>query len=101
MRSGDEATEITMTVATATGGTTIAGATLGAGFLESGEITSASQGLVSASQGASEVLRTLPFTGANHLVLLTALGLLVLLAGALMTGLARRHGDAAASPPAA
>lgn len=87
-----------MTVATGAAGTTIVGATLGAGFLDVGSVSTVGD-VLSAGRGATEAIQTLPFTGANHILVLFALGLLALLAGALMLGLARRHSGSLSAPP--
>jgi len=72
-----------MTVATSTGGTTVVGVVIGAaGSPETPrEILNSATGTVTA----------LPFTGSSDLVLLMAIGLLVILAGLLVLGAARRH----------
>lgn len=81
-----------MTMSTGVGGTTIVGVTVGAGAAEGGGVTNA-------SQGATELLMSLPFTGANDVVLLLVIGLLTLLAGAMTVGLARRHSGTSPPPP--
>lgn len=76
-----------MTVATGVGGTTVGGAVLGVAATRGSE-----GGAVTSVRGAaSEGLRSLPFTGADHTVTLFVLGLLLLIAGLLVTGMAHRY----------
>lgn len=72
-----------MTVATSSGGTTVVGVVIGAaGSPETPrEILDSATGTVTA----------LPFTGSSELVVLLAIGLLIVLAGLLVLGAARRH----------
>lgn len=116
-----------MTVATGVGGTTVAGAVLGVALTrpaaetvvpaatftgpftagpaaESVAVASGRQDAIGAQDvlvAAGEGARTLPFTGANEVVLMLVIALVLLVAGMLMLGLSRRHDSAAvASPPA-
>ncbi len=83
-----------MTVATGVGGVTVTGVVVGSGVVAQGETPP------TLTRGAVDIISTLPFTGANQIVVLFVLGLLAVLAGTLMLGLARRHSPVlAVSPP--
>lgn len=89
-----------MTVATGVGGTTTAGAVLGVTLVQT-DTAPADVGVLSQAAGivqaAGPAVQQLPFTGANHVVQLLVLAMLLLLTGALALGLARRHRAAGAS----
>lgn len=82
-----------MTVATGVGGATVSGVVMGGVVAQGGAPRPV-------TQGAADIIYTLPATGANQIVVLLVLGLLAVLAGTLMLDLARRHSPALApSPP--
>lgn len=74
-----------MTVSAGVGGGTLGGVVVGSTATGGGAITA--------------LPATLPFTGATHLMLMIAVGLVLLVAGVLVTGLARRASDGSAPAP--
>ena len=80
-----------MTVATSPGGTTVMGVVVGA----AGSPETPREILASATGN----LTALPFTGSSDLVLLLAIGLLIILAGLLVLGAARRHDQVGTNLP--
>lgn len=67
-----------MTVSAGTGGASVGGVILGGGAVSEGA-------------GKTDVLTSLPFTGATHLMLLVALAIVLLVVGCLAVGLVRTH----------
>ncbi len=58
-------------------------------------------GFTQVTSGAADLVHQLPFTGASHLMQLIGLGLFLLVAGVLLTGLAnRRGGETVVASPA-
>lgn len=81
-----------MTVSAGVGGGGVVGVTLGGGMVSGGGL--------SAPVRAADVVRELPFTGATHLMLMLTIALVLLVAGTLAVGLARRAADGPAPEPA-
>jgi LPXTG-motif cell wall-anchored protein len=71
-----------MSVSAGTGGTTLVGVMVGGGAVAHGDVAS-----------PATVASTLPFTGASHVMLLVAIGVVLLVAGLLAVGLVRRPAD--------
>lgn len=69
-----------MSVSAGTGGTTAVGVMVGGGA-------------VTQTATPASVLKSLPFTGASHVMELVAIGLVLLVVGVLAVGLARRRSD--------
>ncbi|HVT64950.1 MAG TPA: LPXTG cell wall anchor domain-containing protein [Mycobacteriales bacterium] len=66
-----------MSVSAGTGGASVAGAVVGA----------------AAGAKGAPALKSLPYTGASHLMVLVAIGFVLLIAGVLMVGFFRRLSD--------
>jgi hypothetical protein len=78
-----------MTVSAGVGGGGLGGVVVGSTFTGGG-------GAVTLGSGAAAVPGTLPFTGATHLMLMVAISIILLVAGVLFVGLARRAHDGSA-----
>jgi hypothetical protein len=77
-----------MTVSAGVGGGSVVGVVLGGGAVTG-----------SGTAAPAEVVSTLPFTGAGQLMVMVAIAIVLLLAGALTVGLARRASDGALPEP--
>jgi hypothetical protein len=89
-----------MTVATGAAGTTVGGAVLGVSLTRGSDGSMAAGADAAAAAAgsdagvlgaAAEGMRTLPFTGADHVVTMLVLALVLLVAGLLVTGMAHRY----------
>jgi hypothetical protein len=70
-----------MSVSAGVGGTSLVGVMVGGGAV------------TQSAHSVPAVVRSLPFTGASHIVVMVALALVLVIAGALAVGLARRASD--------
>ena len=78
-----------MTVSAGVGGGTLVGVVLGGGAATAG----------GKGSGVTEVVRSLPFTGAPHFMVLISIALVLLVAGVLALGLARRGRQSSVPDP--